>query len=143
MVVDTCALRFHRTSGLCCGMVHKREDVSSSPNAAPYSHSIRCHNTSLCGLKIVSNFTGAWQALMAWRCSFIELEKSGLRCSELSRQISLKIPAFQWSMTTLLINLILLLNWPAQLASPVLSGAISWVPTLNMTTLNTTLLRYP
>ncbi|KAF2803111.1 uncharacterized protein BDZ99DRAFT_576370 [Mytilinidion resinicola] len=85
------------------------------------------------GLKITSIFTTAWQSITAWRCAFIALEKTGLQLSQLSNQISFKTPVLRGDKTTKLLGLVLLLGWPAQLASPILSGAITWVPTTNMT----------
>ncbi|KAF2488309.1 hypothetical protein BU16DRAFT_601335 [Lophium mytilinum] len=82
------------------------------------------------GLKIISIFITAWQAITAWRCAFIALEKTGLQLSQLSNQISFRTPLLGGDKTTILLGLVLLLGWPAQLASPILSGAITWVPAL-------------
>ncbi|KAJ5919113.1 hypothetical protein N7466_010056 [Penicillium verhagenii] len=90
--------------------------------------------------------TGSWQSLSSWRCIFILLEKTGLRLGDVNWAASWKVPglsmfashknrskadlSFQWA-----ICIIFLLLWPAQLANPIASGAVSWVPAtrVNMT----------
>ncbi|CVL06973.1 uncharacterized protein FMAN_12060 [Fusarium mangiferae] len=76
-----------------------------------------------------------WQALAAWRCALILLEKTGLSLATTSRLISWQAPTpsmFQPSSsqtgTRVLVILILLLAWPAQIANPLASGSLSWAP---------------
>lgn len=84
----------------------------------------------------------AWQGLAAWRCIFILLEKTGLSLEDANVVGSWKLPP--WSIirsrsssrpnpgaAKLLAILSLLPAWPAQLASPLATGSVSWVPTLS------------
>ncbi|KAK1844498.1 hypothetical protein CCHR01_12891 [Colletotrichum chrysophilum] len=87
----------------------------------------------------------AWQGLAAWRCIFILLEKTGLSLEDANVVGSWKLPP--WSImrsrsssrpnggaVKLLAILSLLLAWPAQLASPLATGSVSWVPILSYDT---------
>ncbi|KAF5646382.1 multidrug resistance-associated abc transporter [Fusarium sp. NRRL 52700] len=76
-----------------------------------------------------------WQALAAWRCAFIILEKTGLSLATTSRLISWQVPTPSMFRvpssqpgTRAVVALILLLAWPAQIASPLASGSLSWAP---------------
>lgn len=82
----------------------------------------------------------AWQGLAAWRCIFILFEKNGLSLADANVVGSWKLPPSSiirrrpssrpdGGATKLLAILSLLLAWPAQLASPLATGSISWVPT--------------
>ncbi|KAF6828297.1 hypothetical protein CPLU01_08572 [Colletotrichum plurivorum] len=81
----------------------------------------------------------SWQALAAWRCLFILFEKAGLSLADADVVGSMKLPPWSvvrppsssrpsGSAARLIAVLSLLLAWPAQLASPLASGSISWVP---------------
>lgn len=81
-------------------------------------------------LKITSIICSTLQGILAWRCAFIALERKGMTFSQLSTQVSYKIgPVAPRSRFIAYISFALILAWPAQLAAPVLSGAIAWVPT--------------
>ncbi|KAK1758147.1 hypothetical protein QBC47DRAFT_295083 [Echria macrotheca] len=94
----------------------------------------------------------AWQGLSAWRCVFILLEKTGLSLCEASCIAWWRLPAFSllWSRThwrctgqSLVRStavLVLILAWPAQFASPLVSGSISWIPSNSYAPSNDTLL---
>lgn len=82
------------------------------------------------GLKITSIIYSALQGILAWRYAFIALERKGMTFSQLSTQVFYKIgPVAPRSRFIACISFALILAWPAQLAAPVLSGAITWVPT--------------
>ncbi|KAF5986297.1 multidrug resistance-associated abc transporter [Fusarium coicis] len=80
----------------------------------------------------------SWQGLTTWRCAFILLEKTGLSLTTISHLISWAAPtrSMVWASssqtgshgTRAIVILILLLAWPAQLANPLASGSLSWVP---------------
>lgn len=85
--------------------------------------------------------SGALQGLLAWRCVFILLEKTGLSLTELSRLASWHIPLLfsrrrgerqKNRHVTWIAVALMLLSWPSQLANPIASGSISWIPTYDM-----------
>lgn len=81
------------------------------------------------GLKITSIICSAIQGILAWRCTFIALERKGLTYSQLSNQLLYKVgPLIPRNAFITWISISLFLLWPAQLASPILSGAITWLP---------------
>ncbi|KAF4992032.1 hypothetical protein FDECE_13839 [Fusarium decemcellulare] len=90
-------------------------------------------------LVIARTICAAWQALAAWRCIFILLEKTGLSLSEASCLASWRLPALtlfrslhsdraDHNTARLVAVLVLILAWPAQFANPIASGAVSWIP---------------
>ena len=96
--------------------------------------------TIISGCLVVARIiSSAWQALAAWRCVFILFEKTGLSLSEASCIATWRFPAFSFlwhrrsperksGVPKLIVALCLILVWPAQLANPVASGAVSWIP---------------
>jgi len=88
-------------------------------------------------LVVTRLIAGSWHALIAWRCVFILLEKTGLTLTELSRLASFHVPAIttlpvrrrrQASLYVWTAAIILLLGWPAQLSNPIANGSITWTP---------------
>lgn len=90
-------------------------------------------------LVVARIFSASWQSLVAWRCVFVLLEKHNLSLSEISCMASLKLPTWSvlrpspspWSGKVNLRSiaiLILLLAWPCQLANPIASGSLPWIP---------------
>lgn len=80
-----------------------------------------------------------WQALAAWRCVFILLEKDGLSLSEASHLASWRLPTFtnfrpppshgtRDARVRTIAVLVLILSWPAQFVNPIASGSVSWIP---------------
>lgn len=82
-------------------------------------------------LVITRMFAAAWQALCAWRCVYILLEKAGIRLEDIRWILSrglLVPPLRKCSWWHVLSALALLMAWPAMVASPILLGSISWYP---------------
>ena len=90
-------------------------------------------------LVLIRIASGSWLALTGWRMSFIVLERNGATLSELSRMINYRIPPItfhhrgqprqqQSNMLLPAMWLILLLAMPSTLVSPLLTGAVSWIP---------------
>ncbi len=101
---------------------------------------------SVC-LVVARIISSTWQALAAWRCVFILFEKTGLSLSETNYIASWRFPSFSFlwlgssaertnRATKLIAALILIMAWPAQLANPIASGAVSWIPSTNYSTAN-------
>ncbi|KAI7778973.1 multidrug resistance-associated abc transporter [Diaporthe eres] len=80
-------------------------------------------------LVITRIFASAWQALCAWRCVFVLLEKAGIRLEDMNWILSrgLLIPPLRrcspWHIFS---ALALLMAWPAQFSSPIAQGSINW-----------------
>ncbi|KAH0439368.1 multidrug resistance-associated abc transporter [Colletotrichum camelliae] len=102
------------------------------------------------GLVISRILCTAWQVIAAWRCVFILFEKTGLSLAEASHVATWRLPSGSifwpsWSpqgrlfRLRLLVVMVLFLSWPAQLASPVASGSVSWHPSVRFNTTNITL----
>ncbi|CUA77035.1 hypothetical protein RSOLAG22IIIB_06472 [Rhizoctonia solani] len=71
----------------------------------------------------------AWSAALNWRCIFLLMGSDGLRSQRLRQIIRYQLLfPYASSPLTLLIGATLLINLMAQSMSPVLTGAISWVP---------------
>lgn len=82
-------------------------------------------------LVITRMFASAWQALCAWRCVFVLLEKAGIRLEDINWILSrglLTPPLHKCSSWHVLSSLALLMAWPAQVASPIAQGSINWIP---------------
>lgn len=90
-------------------------------------------------LVLAKILSASWQSLVAWRCVFILLEKYSLSLSEISCIASLHLPNLSilrpssspWSGKVSLRSiavLVLLFAWPCQLANPIASGSLSWIP---------------
>jgi len=98
-------------------------------------------------LVLIRFLGGSWLALTGWRMSFIILERDGATLTELSRMINYRIPPTAlrhggqpWQQQSNLLLptmwLIILLATPSIFISPLLTGAVSWIPTgvINITT---------
>lgn len=79
-------------------------------------------------LVIVRLVTNTWVAVATWRCVYILLEKTGLSLPQLNSLVAHKVPlkfpgssGYSW-----LITAVLVLMLPAQLAAPLVSGAVGW-----------------
>ncbi|KAF5554636.1 multidrug resistance-associated abc transporter [Fusarium mexicanum] len=113
----------------------KSFEINGSPN--PGTRLTQSDVTTLFSAAMVVGriICTTWQALAAWRCAFILLEKTGLSLATTSRLISWQAPtpsmlraSSSRKGTRAVVALILLLAWPAQIASPLASGSLSWAP---------------
>ncbi|KAF2138626.1 uncharacterized protein K452DRAFT_338756 [Aplosporella prunicola CBS 121167] len=81
------------------------------------------------GLRLTSLLGSTWHGILAWRCTFIAIELSGLSFSEIAKQISWRSgPLIPRKSLLFWISTALFLPWPALMAGPVLTGSVSWVP---------------
>ena len=93
--------------------------------------------TSLISLALVYHrlAAGSWLALAGWRMAFVVLEVDGASLSDLNWMINYRRPPFQSqasSRETHLLPklwLISLLATPSIFVSPLLTGAVNWIPT--------------
>lgn len=80
-------------------------------------------------LVITRIFASAWQALCAWRCVFVLLEKAGIRLEDIQWILSRGLlipPLHKCSSWHVLSALALLMAWPALLSSPIAQGSLNW-----------------
>ena len=75
---------------------------------------------------VVRILTGAWAAKSAWRCAFILLETQGITLQQFNRMISWPTYFLRGSTDAYITTLTLLLLVPANLVSPVITGAVGW-----------------
>ncbi|KAJ3528708.1 hypothetical protein NM208_g10085 [Fusarium decemcellulare] len=130
------------TIGVAFGMtlwLNGRSFAIADDNSSPFSGRLtQTDVTTLISVALVIARTicAAWQALAAWRCIFILLEKTGLSLSEASCLASWRLPALtllrslcsgraDHNSARLVAVLVLILAWPAQFANPIASGAVS------------------
>ncbi|KAL8738486.1 MAG: hypothetical protein Q9181_000742 [Wetmoreana brouardii] len=81
---------------------------------------------------------GSWLTLAGWRMAFTVLEVNGASLSELGRMIQYRCPPF-WTHKTIAADrgtiflptlwIITLLATPSLFTSPLLTGAVNWIPT--------------
>lgn len=77
---------------------------------------------------------GAWLTLAGWRMAFMVLEKDGASLSDLDRMINYRCPPFRKPVTGRRTSLVptlwvvFLLATPSLFTSPLLTGAVSWIP---------------
>lgn len=82
-------------------------------------------------LVITRMFASTWQALCAWRCVFVLLEKAGIRLEDIKWILSRSLlipPLHKCSSWHILSALALLMAWPAQVSGPIATGSINWIP---------------
>jgi hypothetical protein len=86
-------------------------------------------------LTVMRLVSGMWTAAMAWRCSFILMEKTGVSLQNINWMLTYSLPAeirARRGITVVVVAIILLLAFPSQLAAPILTGSITWEPTENL-----------
>lgn len=90
-------------------------------------------------LVLVSRFlAGMWQVTTTWRCIFLLLETKSLSLSELQFVSTYKLPspgtsvAFPRSALVWAVTVVMLLVLPAQLAAPIATGCVTWVPSYTL-----------
>lgn len=85
---------------------------------------------------IVRTLAGTWLTLLGWRLAFILLERRGVTLEGFSRIIRYRLPPVRSPSDSISLVIIFwavfLLSVPVQIASPILTGAVSWIPTLCM-----------
>ncbi|KAG9101412.1 hypothetical protein FS749_007219 [Ceratobasidium sp. UAMH 11750] len=82
-------------------------------------------------ITILRTIAAAWSGPLYWRSAFLLLEKTGLKRRDLKRLVSFgpSTPvAYFKGKHPFFIGIIFLGTLPAQLAGPILTGSISWVP---------------
>ena len=75
---------------------------------------------------VIRILTGAWATRSAWRCALILLETQGVTLFQFNRMVSWPAYFLIGSTDAIMATLILLLLVPANLVTPVLTGAVGW-----------------
>ncbi|KAJ8118395.1 hypothetical protein OPT61_g597 [Boeremia exigua] len=80
----------------------------------------------------VRTLAGAWLTISGWRLAFIILESNGLNLESFGRLVCYRLPPWALDSWMLLVVLwaIFLMSAPVQFASPLVTGAVSWIPEL-------------
>lgn len=120
------------TAALRNGAIQALEDTRSRPLQSDITTAL---SLSLGILRVLST---AWYSSLCWRCAIILMEKTGLTIGELGRLVSFGLPPLPLVQSrsahttayTMTVALILLLAFPSQLAAPVITGSITWTPTV-------------
>ena len=110
-------------------------DLDNQSNADPLL--TQSTVTSIISLALVYHrlAAGSWLTLAGWRMAFMVLEVDGARLSDLDHMINYRCPPFhardKSRETHLLPKLwvIFLLATPSLFVSPLLTGAVNWIPT--------------
>ncbi|KAG8706966.1 hypothetical protein FRC08_000773 [Ceratobasidium sp. 394] len=127
------------------GLVHRTPvavllDGSTQPLDAVHFRPLQSDITTILSLSLAISrlFTTVWCGSLCWRCAIILMEKSGLTLGELGRMVSYGMPPLRFqprlahkhrgSAYTVSILVILFLVLPVHLASPVITGSITWTP---------------
>ena len=72
---------------------------------------------------------------MAWRCTFVLMEKTGVSLKDIRRITKYNMPAelsARRGITVTIVAIILILAFPSQLSAPILTGSITWAQGENM-----------
>ncbi len=112
------------------------QETDGSELPLPFSLLQSDMTTIISAVVVVIRFmSGAWVTLAIWRCAFIVLEKSGATLGQLDTLLSLQIPVklrsggrIDWE--CVLVALVLLLLLPSQAIAPLVTGSITWVPSV-------------
>jgi hypothetical protein len=92
--------------------------------------------TTLLSIAIVTvrTLAGAWLTLTGWRLAFIILESNGTTLQGFSRLVRYRLPSKDSNSTPLfgVLSIIFIISIPVQFISPILTGAVSWIPELAM-----------
>ena len=110
-------------------------DLDNQSNAVPLL--TQSTVTSMISLALVYHrlAAGSWLTLAGWRMAFMVLEVDGASLSDLDHMISYRCPPFHARDTSREIHLlpklwvIFLLATPSLFVSPLLTGAVNWIPT--------------
>ena len=110
-------------------------DLDSQSNAVPLL--TQSTVTSIISLALVYHrlAAGSWLTLAGWRMAFTVLEADGASLSDLGHMISYRCPPFHALDTSRETHLlpklwvIFLLATPSLFVSPLLTGAVNWIPT--------------
>ena len=110
-------------------------DLDSQSNAVPSL--TQSTVTSIISLALVYHrlAAGSWLTLAGWRMAFIVLEADGASLNDLGHMINYRCPPFyagDTSRETYLLPklwVIFLLATPSLFVSPLLTGAVNWIPT--------------
>lgn len=110
-------------------------DLDSQSNAVPLL--TQSTVTSMISLALVYHrlAAGSWLTLAGWRMAFIVLEADGASLSDLDYMIKYRCPPFHAGDTSRETHLlpklwvIFLLATPSLFVSPLLTGAVNWIPT--------------
>lgn len=114
--------------------------VNTSTNDAPPSvvPIYQTNVTTLLSIAVttVRTLAGAWLTLTGWRLAFIILETRGLDLKGFSRLVCYRLPPWRLESTHILAVLwiVFLISVPVQFISPIVTGAVSWIPELDMGT---------
>ncbi|KAI1670787.1 hypothetical protein Ptr902_08129 [Pyrenophora tritici-repentis] len=84
----------------------------------------------------VRTLAGAWLTLTGWRLAFIILETRGLGLKSFSRLVCYRLPPWRLESMRMLAILwiVFLISVPVQFISPIITGAVGWIPELDMST---------
>ena len=110
-------------------------DLDSQSNAFPLL--TQSTVTSIISLALVYHrlAAGSWLTLAGWRMAFIVLEEYGASLSEFGHMINYRFPPFHARDTSRQTHLlpklwvVFLLATPSLFVSPLLTGAVNWIPT--------------
>ena len=86
-------------------------------------------------LNVMRIVSGMWTASMAWRCTFVLMEKTGVSLKDIRWIATYNMPAelsARRGITIMIIAIILILAFPSQLSAPILTGSITWAQGANM-----------
>lgn len=79
-------------------------------------------------LTLLRAMAGACITLLGWRMLFFTLQQHGASLNEVNRMLAWRMPPFLLGRTQLILWALFLLSIPPQFASPILQGAVSWIP---------------
>ena len=110
-------------------------DLDSQSNAVPLL--TQSTVTSMISLALVYHrlAAGSWLTLAGWRMAFAVLEADGASLSDLGHMINYRFPPFHTCDTSRETHLlpklwiVFLLATPSLFVSPLLTGAVNWIPT--------------